>query len=225
MSFDILLKILFDNTAVIAIFFVTGGLVKLFVYYKLFGIYVYEFIDIKEVITLFVSNLLGYFFVIGIISLALIKLPFVEPFEYFIPAFFSFLSLFYCLARKMVFKWEIILLNLLFWVLFIVVKKLLSIAPTDPAKFEIIKNFTLLVLLLSLIIYSIANALTEYYKVKKKSYYSGTKILMKEREIVSDSKIYYIGKTEKFLFIHDSRVNWTEVIPIDEIKNIVFRKV
>ena len=92
MKIELLLKILFDNTTLIAIFFAVGGLVKLFTYYKMFGIYIYEFIDIKEVVTLFINNLLGYFLVIGFIALALLRFSLIEQFVFIIPIAFSLFS-------------------------------------------------------------------------------------------------------------------------------------
>ena len=225
MKIELLLKILFDNTTLIAIFFAVGGLVKLFTYYKMFGIYIYEFIDIKEVVTLFINNLLGYFLVIGFIALALLRFSLIEQFVFIIPIAFSLFSVIYLFIRKRVLLIEIAALNILFWLLFFVVQRLLSFVKESSSAFESTKNYTLLILLFSLIVYSIVNALTEFYKVKMKKYYSGTKIIYNSEELNSDDNKYYIGKTEKYLFIYDERVKATEAIPMSEVKKIIFRKI
>lgn len=222
MNLELLVKILFDNTTLIAIFFAIGGLVKLFAYYKLFGIYIYEFIDIKEVVTLFMNNLLGYFLVIVVIALALIRLPFIEHFAYAIPIVFSLFSIVFLVARKRVLILEIVILNILFWLLFFVVQKLLSFANMSASPYENTKNYTLLIILFGLIIYSIASAWTEFFKVRRRNYYSNTKIICSVGEFKSDDKKYYIGKTEKYLFIYDELGKSTEVIPIGEVKKIIF---
>ena len=225
MKIELLLKILFDNTTLIAIFFAVGGLVKLFTYYKMFGIYIYEFIDIKEVVTLFINNLLGYFLVIGFIALALLRFSLIEQFVFIIPIAFSLFSVIYLFIRKRVLLIEIAALNILFWLLFFVVQRLLSFVKESSSAFESTKNYTLLILLFSLIVYSIVNALTEFYKVKMKKYYSGTKIIYNSEELNSDDNKYYIGKTEKYLFIYDERVKATEAIPMSEVKKVIFRKI
>lgn len=225
MNLELLLKILFDNTTLIAIFFAMGGLVKLFIYYKLFGIYIYGFIDIKEVVTLFINNLFGYFLVIGVIALALLRIPFLEKFVYVIPIAFSIFSVIYLIARKKVLLLEIIVLNFLFWLLFFVIQRLISFANGTSSASESTKNYTLLILLFILIVYSIANALTEFYKVKMRKYYSGTKIIYKSEEFTSDNNKYYIGKTEKYLFIYDEQAKTTEAISMSEVKKIIFRRI
>lgn len=225
MNIELLLKILFENTTLIAIFFAIGGLIKIFTYYKMFGIYIYEFIDIREVITLFINNLLGYFLIIGIIALAVIKIPFFDEFVYIIPVAFSIFSIIYLFVRKRVLLLEIIVLNLLFWLLFFVVQSLLTLDKEISSEFESTKNYTLIILLFSLIVYSIANALTEFYKVKRKKYYSGSKIIYDGYEFNSDDIKYYIGKTEKYLFIYDEQSKSIEAIPIGEVKKIIFKRV
>lgn len=223
MNIELLLKILFGNTTLIVIFFAIGGLVKLFTYYKLFGIYIFEFIDIKEVLILFVSNLFGYFLVFGIIAIAFIRLPILEMFKYSIPVIFSIGSVIYFASRKNVLFFDLLTMNILFWLIFLIVRELLLPIDSSNLTFERISNYTLLILFFSLIVYSIANTLTEFYKVKHRFYYSGTKIIYTHEEFHSTNEKYYIGKTEKFVFIYDSRAKTTEVIPTSEVKKIIFK--
>lgn len=223
MNIESLLKILFDNTTLIAIFFAVGGLVKLFTYYKLFGIHIFEFIDIKEVVILFVNNLFGYFLVFGVIAIALIKLPILETFKYTIPVIFSVGSVVYFISRKKVLFVDLLTMNILFWLLFIIVGELLLAIDSSNLAFEKMKNYTLLILFSSLIVYSIANAFTEFYKVKHKFYYSGTKIIYALEEFASTNEKYYIGKTEKFIFIYDSCAKTTEAIMSSGVKKIIFK--
>lgn len=225
MKIEILIKIIFENLPILGGFFVIGGLVKIFSYYKFFGLYIYEFMDIKEVLTLFINNLLAYFIVLLFISMSILDIKFIGISKYGFPIIFTILTILYFLLRKNIFIYELIIINFFFWLFVIIIKEFLPTLNTQTGSFEEIKNFTLLFFLLTLIVYSLLNAINEYYKVKYKKYYSGTKILFDDFEFISNDNKYYIGKTEKFVFIHDKEKKLTDIIPVSRLKKITFKTI
>jgi len=225
MTLENIIKILFENIPLLGIFFLIAGLIKVFTYYKLFGIYIFEFIDLKEVLTLIVNNLLAYFVILVVFSILFISNNYlIGVLTYLIPLSFTVLSLLYFYLRKKVFLYEIVFQNLIFWIFFIAIRQISSenIGPsTNASQF---KTEVLTIFLFTLASYSILNAFSEYYKVKYKHYYSKTKLLIEEMEIISTPDKYYIGKTENFVFIHNNLEKSNEVIPVSLVKRITFYK-
>ena len=96
MTLENVIKILIENIPLLGTFFLIAGLIKVFTYYKLFGIYIFEFIDIKEVLTLIINNLLAYFVILVVFSILFISNNYLTGiFPYLIPLSFTVLSLLY----------------------------------------------------------------------------------------------------------------------------------
>lgn len=55
-----------------------------------------------------------------------------------------------------------------------------------------------------------------------KTTFGVTIVLENDQIIKSDSSYYYIGKTQNFVFIHNQTNNFTDVIPVNRIKKLVF---
>ena len=225
MSIDLLLKVLFNNTVLIGIFFVICGILKVFIYYKLFGIFIFEFFDLKEVVTLFANNLLAYFAILIFTStLFVFNSELTGIHKFIIPAAFTIFSIIYYFLRKNIFIYETILQNLMFWILFFVLKELLIKANPYIDNYEIISIYVLSILLISLCIFSIINAFNEFYKVKYKKYYSKTNLEFEKSSFESNDYNYYIGKTDKYIFIYNDAIKSCEVIPTSSLKKIIFRR-
>jgi hypothetical protein len=223
MNLETVVTLLMANIPLLGIFILIAGLIKVFSYYKLFGLYIFEFIDIKEVLTLMINNLLSYLIIIIALLVLLICKSFLTGIlTYTLPVSFTVLSLLYFLLRKRVFLYEILFLNIFFWCFFFVVGQIQPQIIKQTSDSDLLKIDVLLFLLFTLIIYSIGNAFFEYYKVKYKKYYSKTKLLIENVEFNSTSEKYYIGKTEKFVFIHDNLDKSNEIIPVSLIKKIIF---
>lgn len=223
MTLENIIDILIENTALLGIFFLIAGLIKVFIYYKLFGIYIFEFIDIKEVLTLIINNLLAYFVIFVAFSIIFISSTYLSGvITYLIPFSFTVLSALYFYLRRNVFLYEIVLQNIIFWTFFLSVIQIPSITLEQSSNTDQYKTEVLIIFLFTLVLYSIINAFSEFYKVKYKHYYSQTKLLMEAKEIISTANEYYIGKTEKFVFIHNNFEKSNEVIPVALIKKITF---
>jgi len=225
MSIDLLLKIFFNNTVLIGTFFVLCGILKVFIYFKLFGIFIFEFFDLKEVVTLFANNLLAYFAIlIFTSSLFVFNSELTGIYKFLIPAAFTIFSIIYYFLRKNIFVYETILQNLMFWILFFVLKELLTKANSYIDNYELISIYVLAIFLMSLSIFSIINAFNEFYKVKYKKYYSKTELEFENSSFTSNDYKYYIGKTDKYIFIYDNAIKSCEVIPTSRLKKIIFRR-
>jgi len=226
MNLEILLKILFENTLLLGIFFALGGILKLFIYYKLFGILIFEFFDLKEVLSLFANNLIAYFaiifFILGILIVDTLSFGFEVI---WLPIIFTILSVLYFFLRPKIFLYETILQIFLFWGLYLIIVNSNRYINLDQIENDSLGLFFLALILFSLALFSVFNGFNEYYKVKFKNHYANTKIEIKGKCFTSDNFKYYIGKTDKYIFIHDESTNSTEVIPASNIDKITFTKV
>lgn len=225
MNLELLLEILFENTFLLGTFFIICGIIKIFIYYKLFGILIFEFFDIKEVITLFANNLLAYFvLIIFIVSILLLR-PNLAGFQiYLTPIVFTVFSVIYYFARPKVFLYETVLQNFLFWGLFLLIIQTNNFLSSNQIEQEKVSLYFLGLILVSLGLFSAFNGINEYYKVKFKKYYLNTEIEINGNKFTSSESKYYIGKTEKYLFIYDELIESSEVIPTSSVNKITFKK-
>lgn len=223
MNLEILLKIFFENTILLGIFFVLCGILKLFIYYKLFGIFIFEFFDIKEVLTLFANNLLAYLvIIIFTIVILLLDSQFSGFDVIWLPIIFTGFSVIYFLLRPKVFLYETIMQNILFWGLFFIIIYSNRYLISNQIGNDSLSLYLLALILFSLGLFSIFNGFNEYYKVKFKNYYSKTILEINGNCFTSNESKYYIGKTEKYVFIHDESTKSSEVIPVSNVDKITF---
>jgi len=221
MDLDSLLKIFFDNLTLIGVFFITAGLVKVYLYYKFFNIYIFEFIDIKEILILFVNNLFAYFIILFFLSVTLIFLSYVSGlYRVTLPLAVLGMSIVYKLYRKNVYWYETVLQNIVYLVLFLALliwNKPITNTLTHPEGHE---RYMLLIIFGTLLLNSIGYARLEYYKVKHKNYYSRIRLILKTGEFQSDENKFYIGKTEKYFFIYDKTTNTAEIFTAEAVTKI-----
>lgn len=225
MKLDEILKLIFDNITLIGIFLLIGSFIKLFIYYKLFGIYIYEFLDIQEALTLFINNCIAFLaFFLSLLILVYISTFLTSNFIYIVPLIFTIFSILFFLLNKRIFLYEIFFQNLFIWGLFICFKRFeerLSILFDNS---QTSNNFLLLNLLVMFIITSVLNAWNEYYKVKYKFHYNLTTIEFEDETFISSTDCFYIGKTKDFVFIYDKISNSSIIKPASKIKRIVFKR-
>ena len=69
-----------------------------------------------------------------------------------------------------------------------------------------------------LLILTISSAYSDFHFVKKNKKYFGTSIKLSDRNIISDSNYYFIGKTRNFIFLHDDKKDINDIIPMSEVK-------
>ena len=221
MNLELVLGILIKNTATIGVFFLIGALIKIYTYYKLFGIYIYEFITLNEILILFVNNLISYFVLLGLV---VICISLSAIWHTYLVLFLASVGLIgFGLLRRNILLFETFLQIVMIWSLFFSITNLLAklkiVSNADKQSYHI-----LAFLLVTIVIYSVVNGLTEYFKVRYKHYYSRSEISLDHIEFKSNLEKYYIGKTDKFVFIYDSLSKSTEVIPASSIKKMTFKK-
>lgn len=225
MRIDILLKLLIDNITLVGVFLLVGGFIKLFSYYKLFGIYIYEFLDIQEVLSLFINNCIVYFGLLLFLAFLFYLESQISPsLIYFVPFLFSFCSFLLLFLNKRIYLYEIIFQNIFVWGLFFCANKFDRFITVLFDKSDVSNKYLLLIFFGLLVIHSIYNAYSEYYKVRYKFYYSRTKIEFENEIHISSRESFYIGKTKHYIFIYDRNTNSCIIKPDSTIKKIIFQK-
>lgn len=221
MSIGIIIEQIAKNISLLASFFLIAGLLKIYAYYKFFGIYIFEFMEAKEALTLFVNNLLSYTFFLSTFCLFIFfSSVWNSAIQFILPVFLSAFSVIYLFLRKKVHLYETVLHNIAIWILFLAAK---TINTTSLSTLLKDANITSLIFVVTLCFYSIISAVSEFYKVKYKKYYLNTIILIDEEQIISTKDFFYIGKTDKYLFLHNLKDKSNEIVPTNSIKKIVFK--
>jgi hypothetical protein len=71
---------------------------------------------------------------------------------------------------------------------------------------------------------TITSAYQDFESVKTNKRYLGTTLKLSDRNVVSDSNYYYIGKTRNFIFFHDQNKKTNDIFPMSEIKMLTEKK-
>lgn len=71
---------------------------------------------------------------------------------------------------------------------------------------------------------TIISAYQDYESVKTNKKYLGTTLKLADKDIISDSSYYYIGKTRNFVFFHDQKKRTNDIFPVSEMKMIREKK-
>lgn len=218
-------KLVGDNLAPLATTFLIAGLVKVYVYYKFFGIYILEFMNVKEVITLYISNLLTYFvFMILCLLLLYLRICIQGIGFYCIWLLILVCSTALPLFRKHIYIYETTLWNVFILAAFLSIDKFNFGQKIIHDQNSILYFQVLTFLIISMIIFSMIAAYTEFRKVKHKNYFLGTIINCKDFAQVSTIDNYYVGKTEKYVFFHNDVTNINEIIPVSKVEKFIFKK-
>ena len=247
------MNLIFDFTSIYALL-VICGVVKLYIYYKSFGISIIEYLDLSEILILFFDNILSYLVVliIGLFS----GFNFIHNLES-LGYFFDFLLqnnfwwrlLIYvkvnssiiwimtvfiagtCLYQYLnsgVHKYEMWLLattGIITLFLMPVLYYEIRIFACNHYLKEMPPQLILMVIMaIFLVLLSMANALNEQYKVKKLLYYKGSSFTINDKIVESTSEFYYIGKTQKYVFFYEPMKRLCHVEPIQNIKKYSFQK-
>lgn len=222
-----------------------AGLLRLYVYYKGFGILILSFLEPGEIGIIYFDNLL-YFLVFVVLNVFVISILYsgvLVKIDSFINN--KFLTR---LTNYGLFKiWKLIVLIILAGLSFIVYKRtsnivfyeyllwivlfIISIYINPLIIFEF-KKFVLsksleinqlsiyfLIAALNLFAFAGFSGLNEANKVKNHKYYLGTEFQIEGSDtFISNETKYFIGKTKQYIFLYDSEKKETDVIPISNIK-------
>ncbi|RAW01104.1 hypothetical protein [Pseudochryseolinea flava] len=242
------IEIALDLVSVVSLMIISAGMIKDYLYYKMFGIRIFSFLSIDEIIISFADNLLYYllilissaFFLISFIANSEVLLPSISHLslisrlvEYFgenIPALFITIALnaaillFGYLRKKI--QWFETLLNIIlswiaFWLLPII---LFEFQISTDISNSGMSNHYIITMAISLALYSIMSAFNEAYKVKHYKHYHGTEVELEDEIITSDDTYYYVGHSKNYIFFFDSELKASEVWPIATVKRFKFIK-
>lgn len=234
-------------TGLVSAFLILCGVLKLYIYYKQFGISILRFIEIEEIVTLLFDNLLAFISVILPTTLYVYLLRS----DVTVPSVGSFSDVFSFLYIK----WPIVICFLMIGLIGVILFKIKNkgVNNTDllyliilvfccSIFFPILFNFFytlvkensqsktfvdgpyLFFVCFILLIYSILTALNEHKKVNNGNYFSGTIIFMKEGKVVleSDATVFFIGMTKNYFFIYNKPGKKCIVYKVEDIAQIEF---
>ncbi|MGV3586680.1 MAG: hypothetical protein ACO1OF_06745 [Adhaeribacter sp.] len=233
---------------ILGFFLIFCGVIKIYTYYKVFNLTILPYLKITEILSLFLENVMAFLLVaifVGITSLdffykinidgagfnLLLNLDFAQRIRLILMQinlsywFFGISTLaffFFYLLRKNINKYEFIISIPLFlgYIIIPIITVLAKIQLKDWYGLELKIIFVFFCfLLLSLILFSIANALNEAYKVKKHQFFKNAVFIFDDNEkIISNQYLYYIGRTEGFIFFYNSRNEKPIIIPASRLK-------
>ncbi|SMO91814.1 hypothetical protein SAMN06265379_11520 [Saccharicrinis carchari] len=235
--------------SIVGIIILIAGLLRLYLYYKKFNISILSFIAPGEITTIFFDNLLYFFCFTGLNVLiitffydgilnqisAYTDLNFWNRLHQI--GFFNISKLIsvviFIIILFLIYKWssKIYFYEYVLWTLLILIAMYLNpliIIETEILllinKIELSQlSLFFLIASFNLIAFASFSGLNEAYKVKKKNYYLNVELNIQDIGIIVSSKSkYFIGKTNRFVFIYTSEKEETEVIPIDSIISMKF---
>jgi hypothetical protein len=235
LSFDLSIKI-------IGPFLIFLGVLRQFIFYKFFGINILPFLTLSEIVISFFDNI----FLLTIITIVFILTAFLfrHPIRkakrlhklesninieirrnytiYYILSLvliLTLLPLFFAQKKPLL----LIILNVALFLLIILSlyffsKKSISI---DNEGFRINENVSKLSpLIMAIILTWIVFAFTsvEISQVKNNKNVQVVMMLKDSTTLSSNSKLYYLGKTDNYFFLFNDQDRSTEIIPKDEVK-------
>ncbi len=236
------MKKIIEFTAIITSFIIFCGYIKLFIFYKGFGILISQFVEIQEVLTYFLENLIGYFIVV---ILTVINLYFLFQnkndfsnwniktsikyqriswllFILIIPATFAYYKL-----THGVDKTDLVLLLLLFFICIILIPFLFGQYKKMNKNLGLDRVELTTIFLCSLLLgFAILNGFNEKRKVlKTNNIFTGTEIKWKEKNfIVSNDSITFVGMTKSYFFIYNKFSKFCTAYKTEDLESIKFKK-
>ena len=233
-------------TSLLTAFLVACGVLRFYIYYKMFNISILRFIDISEILILFMDNLLGYFAIIVPSALNIFFLvkfsghfakykpiSFVELIRDQLPVSGSFFVgtctgaiIYFLLSKNLKLKdlFLLIVLIILFIILFPAVFYYTNAFLIDYLKTQMdLSTLLLLFICFFLICYTVIISYLEVDKVKHMGFYKSVKIKFKSEPIINGTpEKFYIGMTKNFIFIYEKSIATTTVYKMNDLESIVF---
>jgi hypothetical protein len=238
-------------SAILGIFLIFTGVVKVYTYYKLFKVSILDYMELLETLVLFMDNLMAYilfstllssislnfFYIIDVEGESfnnLVIVSFLNRFKTYLDnlrvsiAFFGIGIISACIyffIRPNILKHELWLYFICLLIGFIAIPIFSVEVKIALAKFYTINtsvyNVFFFILLATFIFFAIANAYNEAYKVKKKKYYSEMIFEFDYGKFKCTNDFYYIGKTKNYLFFYNSIEESSTIIPVSRLKGII----
>lgn len=225
---------------ILGVILIISGNIKLLIYYKEFNLEIFPFIQLSEIIILFMQNSLAYLllFLACILSLIIFKLNHRQNIStsffkrivfyvtkrnlFFLLIFFSITCLVYnCLRPKPNLNEMCTLLVVFIFLTYLIPIIIQELYLKLKLKKKTLPSVLIVILFFSIITFSILSAVNEATKVKS-GYYKKVEVQFENSTFKSNLNCYYIGQTQNYIFIYDSKANSTTSYKIDKIKYIKF---
>lgn len=235
-SLDEILKYL----PILGVILIISGNIKLLIYYKEFNLEIFPFIKLDEILILFMQNSLGYLVLLlaCILSLIIFKFNYEQEASnslskrivlyitnkrlFILLVLFSITCLIYnslrpkpCISEMCILLGAFVFLTYLIPIIIQESYLKLKLNKEDLSPVLVITIF------LSITTFSILSAFNEASKVKL-GYYKTVEIEFENLIFKSNLNSYYIGQTQNYIFIYDSKKKSTTSYKIDKVKSIKF---
>ena len=238
----------FELLPFLGIIIVAAGIIKQYLYYKVFKIRVLSFLTIDEVLISFADNLLAYFIILLLSMLTMLSFinntgvpddgtiqatwPIINRLWHYIRENWTILAFIvvcniamvvFGKLRANIYRHEIWLSVAFLWLMMFVLPIIFfEIQELFGIKLQHHSALYLILIIFSLLMYSAAAAYNEAYKVKSLKYFSGSEFETDQEEIISDESFYYVGQSKKFIFFFDALQSRAEIFPIEKIQAFKF---
>lgn len=241
------MKDILQYTGLISSFLLLCGVLKFYLYYKRFNISILRFIDLSEILTLFMDNIIAYLAIIIPITINLFliyvkvksEIPNISNSIWHITfsqwpliLFFFFIStigiIIYFFKSKGVrqrdFKYLILLIVISILTLpflFIYSLRIMHIYFHIQIEFTYVYLTFLSVLLLG---YTLLTVQNEIHKVINDGFYDGVKLVFEnDFTIESNRLVYFIGMTKNYVFVYEKASNACTAYKVNNLRTIKFR--
>ena len=236
------MKKLIENTALISGYIILCGAIKYYIYYKKFGILIFQFIGLQEILTLFLENLFAYlaisvfiifnvYLIFGKTSInkyekAAIKTILLK--KWYLPLLIVVLNLGYFRANVGIDLCDFLILTFASTIIWIAHPYLfihLNYFLERCFKKHFNKTETTgVVLAVLLFMCAITNGFNEARKVKKhNNVYFNAEIKLKEKKLItSNDTVTFVGMTNNYLFLYNKFSKVCTVLKTEDLEFINF---
>lgn len=235
----------FESYALIASSILIAGLLRLYLFFKSFNISILPYIELQELTTLALDNLL-YFSIFILFNLIIFsffyknsssnkkRIKRLKQHGFFrldkIIVFVIIVPILYLIQYNIekIYSYEFILWIVLLFV-GIYLNPFVYFESQQLLQKQNIKiNKLTLVFLISAInlcFFAGISGISEANKIKLTNYYYGSKFELDNGEIIhSNSEKYYIGKSKEYIFFYKPIEEITNIVPVSRIRNIELKK-
>lgn len=235
----------FESYALIASSIVIAGLLRIYLFFKSFNILVLPYIELEELTTLALDNIL-FFSIFIILNLIIITCFYksnserkkrfrrLKDYGFFkidkviLIAVVSIILFYLQNYFQNVYFYEFILWIILLLIgvymnpfIYFEVKQILR---KEKVKFNKL-TILLIISAINLSFFAGISGISEAHKVKSENYYNDSEFELDDgSKIISNPKKYYIGKTKEFIFFYQPNEEITQIIPVSRIINIEMKK-
>ena len=225
---------------ILGLILIIAGNIKIFLYYKIFNLEIFPFIDLDEILILFMQNSVSYLVLLTacILSVVIFSLNnhdipsdsrikrlakyLLNKYLFLLFVTFSILSIVFNWIRPNSNFFEVWLLIGAFFITTYCVPILIQeIWFGLNLKKGSLVTVVLILVFISINIFSAASAFNEANKTRK-GYFNKVEIVFDDFTFKSTSSCYYIGQTKNYVFIFNSCNASVTSYPISRIRSIKF---